>query len=67
MLHLGFEDWRKPGSGGGAVRSREVNERLAKAHDVTVLVSTYRGARERVENGVRYVPVGLPLGTGAAS
>ncbi|WP_336923376.1 glycosyltransferase family 4 protein [Aquipuribacter sp. SD81] len=62
ILHLGFEDWRKPGSGGGAVRTREVNERLARHHDVTVLVSRYRGARERVENGVRWVPVGLPLG-----
>jgi len=62
ILHLGFEDWRKPGSGGGAVRTREVNERLARHHDVTVLVSRYRGARERVEQGVRYVPVGLPLG-----
>jgi glycosyltransferase involved in cell wall biosynthesis len=62
VLHLGFEDWRKPGSGGGAVRTREVNERLARRHDVTVLVSRYRGARERVEGGVRYVPVGLPIG-----
>lgn len=62
ILHLGFEDWRKPGSGGGAVRTREVDERLARSHDVTVLVSRYKGARERVENGVRWVPVGLPLG-----
>lgn len=62
ILHLGFEDWRKPGSGGGAVRTREVNERLARHHDVTVLVSRYRGAQERVERGVRYVPVGLWLG-----
>ena len=62
ILHLAFEDWRKPGSGGGAVRTREVNERLARHHDVTVLVTSYRGARERVEQGVRYVPVGLPLG-----
>ncbi|QJY49045.1 glycosyltransferase [Pseudonocardia broussonetiae] len=62
ILHLGFEDWRKPGSGGGAVRTREVNARLARRHDVTVLVSRYRGARARVEDGVRYVPVGLALG-----
>jgi glycosyltransferase involved in cell wall biosynthesis/O-antigen/teichoic acid export membrane protein len=62
ILHLGFEDWRKPGSGGGAVRTREVDERLAQRHQVTVLVSRYRGARERVENGVRWVPIGLPLG-----
>jgi glycosyltransferase involved in cell wall biosynthesis/O-antigen/teichoic acid export membrane protein len=62
ILHLAFEDWRKPGSGGGAVRTREVNERLARHHDVTVLVTRYRGARGRVERGVRYIPVGLPLG-----
>jgi len=62
ILHLGFEDWRKPGSGGGAVRTREVDERLARRHDVTVLVTRYRGARERVERGVRWVPIGLPLG-----
>lgn len=62
ILHLGFEDPRKPGSGGGAVRTREIDERLARHHDVTVLVSNYRGAVERVENGVRWVPVGLPLG-----
>jgi len=62
IVHLAFEDWRKPGSGGGAVRTREVNERLARRHDLTVLVTRYRGARERVEGGVRYVPVGLPLG-----
>ncbi|CAN5419938.1 hypothetical protein BH10ACT10_BH10ACT10_01920 [soil metagenome] len=62
ILHLGFEDWRKPGSGGGAVRTREVNERLAVRHEVTVLVSSYRGAATRVENGVTWVPVGLPLG-----
>ncbi|GAA0294132.1 glycosyltransferase [Kineococcus aurantiacus] len=62
ILHLGFEDPRKPGSGGGAVRTREIDERLARDHDVTVLVSSYPGAVERVENGVRWVPVGLPLG-----
>ncbi|MEZ0490919.1 glycosyltransferase [Kineococcus sp. TBRC 1896] len=62
ILHLAFEDWRKPGSGGGAVRTREVDERLALRHDVTVLVSNYRGACERYENGVRWIPVGLPLG-----
>lgn len=62
ILHLGFEDFRKPGSGGGAVRTREIDERLARDHEVVVLVSNYPGARERVENGVRWVPIGLPLG-----
>jgi glycosyltransferase involved in cell wall biosynthesis/O-antigen/teichoic acid export membrane protein len=62
ILHLGFQDWRKPGSGGGAARTREVDSRLAQRHDVTLLVSSYRGARRRVEDGVTVVPVGLPLG-----
>ena len=62
IVHLAFEDWRKPGSGGGAVRTREVAERLAPRHDVTLLVTPYRGARPRIERGVRYIPVGYPLG-----
>jgi glycosyltransferase involved in cell wall biosynthesis len=62
ILHLAFQDWRMPGSGGGAVRTREVDERLAERHEVTALVCAYPGAAERVENGVRWVPVGLPLG-----
>jgi glycosyltransferase involved in cell wall biosynthesis len=31
-------------------------------HDVTAVTVSYRGSRERVEDGVRYVPAGLPLG-----
>jgi len=59
ILHLAFDDHRFPGSGGGAVRTFEVNRRLAQRHDVTVVTLNYKGARERVEDGVRYVQVGI--------
>jgi glycosyltransferase involved in cell wall biosynthesis len=62
ILHLGFEDHRRPGSGGGSMRNAEINRRLAGRHRITVLVANYKGARRRVEDGVEYVPVGLPLG-----
>jgi glycosyltransferase involved in cell wall biosynthesis len=62
ILHLAFDDHRRPGSGGGAIRNREINRRLAVRHDVTAVTVSYRGSRERVEDGVRYVPAGLPLG-----
>ncbi|SOD71514.1 glycosyltransferase involved in cell wall bisynthesis [Jatrophihabitans sp. GAS493] len=62
ILHLGFEDHRREGSGGGSLRNREVNRRLADRHAITVLTTNYNGATERVEDGVRYVPIGLPIG-----
>jgi glycosyltransferase involved in cell wall biosynthesis len=58
ILHLAYEDPRQPGSGGGSVRTREVNRRLAERHEVTCVVAAYPGARERVEDGIRWVPVG---------
>jgi glycosyltransferase involved in cell wall biosynthesis len=62
ILHLAFDDPRRPGSGGGAIRNHEINRRLARHHQVTAVTVSYRGARERVEDGVHYLPVGLPLG-----
>jgi glycosyltransferase involved in cell wall biosynthesis/4-amino-4-deoxy-L-arabinose transferase-like glycosyltransferase len=62
ILHLAFDDPRRPGSGGGAIRNHEVNRRLARHHQVTAVTVTYPGARERVVDGVHYLPVGLPLG-----
>ena len=62
VLHLAFEDHRRPGSGGGAYRTHEVARRLARRHQVTVVTTTWRGARDRVEDGVRYVHVGRPGG-----
>lgn len=62
MLHLGFEDPRRPGAGGGSVRVHEINRRLAAHFDITVVCARYPGCSERIEDGVRYRHVGLPLG-----
>lgn len=62
ILHLAFEDHRRPGSGGGGVRTHEINRRLAGHHRITVVTTRYPGARRRVEDAVTYRPLGLPLG-----
>ena len=63
VLHLGFEDPRMPGAGGGSVRTHEINRRLAaKGFNVTVLTTRYPGWQERVEDGVHYVPIGFGTG-----
>ncbi len=62
ILHLAFEDYKKPGSGGGAIRTREINQRLATDFDITVLTSRYKGCKTRTENGVTYKHIGLRLG-----
>jgi glycosyltransferase involved in cell wall biosynthesis/O-antigen/teichoic acid export membrane protein len=62
VLHLGFEDHHRPGSGGGSVRTHQINRRLADRFDVTVLTTTWPGAEDRIEDGVRYVHIGSPRG-----
>jgi glycogen(starch) synthase len=63
ILHLAFEDHRRPGSGGGSLRNREVNTRLAEmGHDIEVITANYPGARPRVESGVRYRQRGVRRG-----
>jgi glycosyltransferase involved in cell wall biosynthesis len=57
ILHLGFEDYAQPGSGGGSIRTCEVNRRLAARHEITVVTAGYPGARPRVEDGVRWEPL----------
>ena len=57
ILHLGYEDPAQPGSGGGSVRTWEINRRLSAEHEITVLVAGYPGARPRVEEGVRWEPL----------
>jgi len=52
-----------PGAGGGSVRTREINRRLAaKGFRITVLTTRYPGWKERVEEGVHYVPIGFGTG-----
>jgi glycosyltransferase involved in cell wall biosynthesis len=62
ILHLAFEDHRQPGSGGGSLRTREINTRLAERHEITSVVARYKGATPRVEDGITYQPLGLALG-----
>ncbi|MCQ4042736.1 glycosyltransferase [Streptantibioticus rubrisoli] len=63
VLHLGFEDPRQPGAGGGSVRTHEVNRRLAaRGIEVTVACARWPGAAPAVVDGVRYLPFGPRLG-----
>jgi glycogen synthase len=62
ILHLGFEDHLRPGSGGGGLRTHEINRRLAERHHIVVLTTRYPGARRRLDDGVVYRPLGLPFG-----
>ncbi|HEY3941210.1 MAG TPA: amino acid adenylation domain-containing protein [Acidimicrobiales bacterium] len=62
VLHLGYEDPRRSGAGGGSVRTHEINRRLAADFDITVVCARYRGSRPRCEDGVQYRHVGLPGG-----
>ncbi len=62
ILHLAYEDPLQPGSGGGSIRAREINRRLAYRHEITALVAGYPGAKPRVEGGVRWVPIGPRTG-----
>jgi glycosyltransferase involved in cell wall biosynthesis/O-antigen/teichoic acid export membrane protein len=62
VLHLGYEDPRRPGGGGGSVRTHEINRRLAADFDITVVCARYPGSAPYEREGVRYVHVGLPLG-----
>lgn len=62
ILHLAYEDPRADGSGGGSVRTIEINERLAEHYDITAVSVPFRGARPRTERGVRYEHLGLAHG-----
>ena len=63
VLHLGFEDPLMPGAGGGSVRTHEINRRLVrKGMEVTVLTTCYPGSAPRVQDRVRYIPLGLSSG-----
>ncbi|HEY0934334.1 MAG TPA: glycosyltransferase, partial [Trebonia sp.] len=62
ILHLAFEDPLRPGSGGGSLRTDEVDRRLARDFAVTVVCARYPGSKPRKSGGVRYVHIGLPSG-----
>jgi glycosyltransferase involved in cell wall biosynthesis/O-antigen/teichoic acid export membrane protein len=62
VLHLGFEDPLQPGSGGGSVRTHEINRRLVADAAITVVCAAYPRCRPRIQDGVRYVHVGWRRG-----
>ena len=63
ILHLAFEDHRRPGSGGGSLRNREINSRLAGlGYEIDVVTTNYPGAAPRIEDSVSYRQHGLRHG-----
>lgn len=58
ILHLAYEDPLQPGSGGGAIRTQEINRRLSRRHTITAITSGYAGAEPRDADGIRWVPIG---------
>ncbi len=62
VLHLGYEDPRRPGAGGGSVRTHEINRKLARDYDITVVCAAYPGCETRLEDGVRYTHAGVAAG-----
>lgn len=62
ILHLGFEDPRKPGAGGGSVRTHEINSRLSEQFDIVVACARFPGCEPYIEDGVSYVHLGLGTG-----
>jgi glycosyltransferase involved in cell wall biosynthesis/O-antigen/teichoic acid export membrane protein len=63
VLHLGFEDPAAPGAGGGSRRNHEINRRLAaQGHRITMLTTRYPGCRDRIQDGVAYVHIGVGPG-----
>jgi len=58
ILHLDFDDLKNPMGGGQAVRTFEINRRLAKRHQITVVTSTYAGAKDEKIEGIQYIRIG---------
>ncbi|MFC4494371.1 glycosyltransferase family 4 protein [Streptomyces ovatisporus] len=60
VLHLAFEDPRRPGAGGGSVRTHEIDRRLAaRGVEVTAVCAPWPGpgCTPTVRDGVRYLPL----------
>lgn len=60
ILHSDTDDIENPLRGGQPVRTFAINSRLAKAHDITVFTSVYRGCRRKVvRKGISYSRLGF--------
>jgi len=63
ILHFDFDDLESPTAGGQAVRTFEINKRLAKkGHQITVITLTYPGAKNKTKEGIKYERAGLMKG-----
>lgn len=62
ILHLGYEDPRKPGAGGGSVRTEQINTRLARDFEIVVACARFPGCEPYTQDGVRYVHLGAGTG-----
>ena len=62
IIHTDTDDLENPMRGGQPVRTFEVNSRLAKAHEITVLTATYKDSLKKVvRNGVQYERLGITV------
>jgi glycogen synthase len=60
ILHFDSDSLGTPYAGGQARRTYEINSRLARRHEVTVVTAGYPTLRDETVDGVRYVRM-LPL------
>jgi glycosyltransferase involved in cell wall biosynthesis len=68
ILHIDPDDIDNPLSGGGPVRTFEINRRLASRHEITVLTPTFPGSTpEKLRDGIRYVRLGRRIGDHGSS
>lgn len=60
ILHFDFDDLESPSAGGQAVRTFEINRRLAKlGHQITVVTLDYENAQTKTKEGVHYERIGI--------
>lgn len=68
ILHIDPDDIDNPLSGGGPVRTFEINRRLARRHEITVLTPTFDGSTpELVRDGIHYRRLGRKVGDHGSS
>lgn len=62
ILHLIYDDINNPWlAGGGAFASYEINKRLAKKHEITVITGNYPGAKNIIKGGINYKRIGSSI------
>lgn len=59
ILHFDLGDVHDTLGGGQAKRTWEINRRLARQHDVTIVTSRYPGSCDEVIENVRFVRIGV--------